>query len=106
MAKMNTRRPHIWRAATSAALATLAGPALAGLDITPPQLPPEVQAPAPAVSPEPEWREKADLPGVLIVPGVSLTPDLGSSSPYTIVDPTDPRKPVEPLLRLQVPIPP
>ena len=104
MAKMNIRTIGAWRAAISVAVGVVAGPALAGLDFTPPQLPQELQAPA--GSPEREWREKADMPGLQIAPGVSLSPDLGSSSPYATVDPSNARQPVEPLLRLQVPIPP
>ncbi len=104
MAKMNIRTIGTWRAAISVALGAVAGPALAGLDFTLPQLPQELQAPA--GSPELDFREKADVPGLHIAPGVSLSPDLGSSSPYAIVDPSNPRQPVGPLLRLQVPIPP
>jgi hypothetical protein len=107
MTKMNSRRIVIWHAAICFAFGAAAGPARAGLDFSLPLIPQVVvPAPAPGGTPEPDLAEKTDPPGVRIAPGLSLSPDLGSSSPYAIVDPTNPRQPVEPLLRLQVPIPP
>ena len=104
---MNLRTIRASRAALSLVLGAIAGPALAGLDFTPPQLPQERQAAGPsATSPDSDARAKADLPALRIAPGVTLSPDLDAPSPNAIVDPTVPRHTLEPMLRLQVPIPP
>jgi hypothetical protein len=108
MAKMNSRTIGAAPAALAFALGLLAGPAFAGLDFTAPQLPPEPQAGAPSISPsELNARDRAEHPGIQIAPGVSLSPDIEGPSPNGVIDPTtNPRRTMEPWLRLQVPIPP
>jgi hypothetical protein len=104
---MNCPALRACSAALSVILALAAGPALAGLDFTLPQLPYDRQSSgAAAPAPEPELRNKSELPGLQIAPGVSVSPDFDASSPNAIVDPANPRRFPEPLLRLQVPIPP
>jgi hypothetical protein len=106
MAKMNIRTVSASRVVLCLGLLLAAAPAHAGLDFTPPQLQYDDPAPPPVVgSHEPRSSENAGSAGLEIAPGISVAPDLDPSSPYTIVDPTNPRRPFEPLLRLQVPIP-
>lgn len=98
---MNIRSIGVARVVLTLLLGLLAGPALAGLDFTPPQLPYEPPAPS-----EPETRERADIRGIEIAPGVSLSPDIEGPSPNAATDPTNLWRVMEPWIRLQVPIPP
>ncbi len=104
---MNIRSIGVARVALTLLLGLLAGPALAGLDFTPPQLPYEPPAGTSSASPsEPETRERADIRGIEIAPGVSLSPDIEGPSPNAAGDPTNRWRAMEPWIRLQVPIPP